>query len=630
MFVCKECGSSFTEGGFCTTDGAELVDASGDPLLGQAVGSYRIASIIGAGGMGTVYRGVQPAIGSRVAIKVLSHDCAANKGLIERFFSEARAVNVIRHENIVNVLDLAFLADGRPYIVMEHLDGAPLSALMYHHGALPIGGLTRVAEESLAALGAAHAKGIVHRDMKPDNVFVTPSGHAKVLDFGIAKLKPELAAGSDATRTGALMGTPQYMSPEQARAQPADARADLYAIGVILFEGICGRRLFDAQSLYELLKLHVEQPPPSPRSLRPDLPPAYEGVILRALEKDPSRRFQTAKEFSEALASAARALPPDSWAPLSLSARDAPPPMSRTPGRAASTRSPSQAPTRASPDAPVGTEPMAPALAAAHVAPAATPHVGAGTVAGTSHTMASAPAAPAAPGRNPLPYFAIATCGVVALGGMGTCVALAAIGSQDDNRDEPAELEDIDIDDEEPDDELDPDIDDPDPGAPADTPGGFNALAFDPQAFLPKAGQLARKRYSDAKLIRFDVDGVTAKGTVNLTLSDHNVLYRFRSPRKSKRPASLPKNVEYEGDCVVYVQADEDGVRTYVPKEMGCGDPLLGPPRCTFKQAWQKARASGAPGGNLAANVGFWADRSGVGRWYFRVDKFSQFIADDC
>src|SRR5688572_19929646 len=219
MYVCPECGSPSREPGFCASDGAALEDASRDPLLGRSVGSYRIARRIGAGGMGEVYRGVQPHIGSRVAIKVLSHECAKSPALVERFFAEARAVNVIRHENIVNVIDLSALPDGRPYIVMEHLEGAPLSAILRRFGPLPLGTLTRLIGDVLDALDAAHAKGVVHRDLKPDNVFVSRSGRAKVLDFGIAKLRPDLAALSDATRTGALLGTPHYMSPEQALGQ---------------------------------------------------------------------------------------------------------------------------------------------------------------------------------------------------------------------------------------------------------------------------------------------------------------------------------------------------------------------------------------------------------------------------
>ncbi len=296
-----------------------LADASSDPLLGRMVGSYRLARLIGQGGMGQVYLGVQPSIDSRVAVKVLSTDCARSPALVERFFAEARAVNVIRHDNIVSVLDLAALPDGRPYVVMEYLDGLPVSGALRLRGPMPLGTLTELTVAVLDALGAAHAKGIVHRDMKPDNVFLTSSGRVKLLDFGIAKLKPEIVEFSDATREGSLVGTPHYMSPEQARGQPVDGRTDLYSVGLIMFEAATGQRAFTADSLYDLLRLHIEQPPRPPRELRPDMPVAFENVILRALEKDPATRFQSAREFALALEQAAPSLPPSSWMPLAAS-----------------------------------------------------------------------------------------------------------------------------------------------------------------------------------------------------------------------------------------------------------------------------------------------------------------------
>src|SRR5688572_10792761 len=172
---------------------------------------------------------------------------------------------------------------------------------------MPLGGLARLVAEVLDGLGAAHAASIVHRDLKPDNIFVTPGGRAKILDFGIAKLRPEI--GGSATRTGSLLGTPHYMSPEQALARAIDARTDIYAMGVILFECATGRRPFDSESLYDLLRQHVDEPPPPPRSLRPDMPAAYEQVILQSLAKDPAHRFATTQALSHALMAAAHELP---------------------------------------------------------------------------------------------------------------------------------------------------------------------------------------------------------------------------------------------------------------------------------------------------------------------------------
>src|ERR1700759_1856944 len=215
MFVCAECGWSQPVPGPCPADGTALSPIGEDVLLGTTIGAYRVARLLGIGGMGRVYKGWHPAIGSRVAIKGLSRECSDRRDLVDRFFSEARAVNLIRHETIVNVLDLAMLPDGRPYIIMEYLDGAPLAALIEHavghQTPLPLGGIARLVAEVLDALGAAHGKGIVHRDLKPDNVFVAPSGRPKVLDFGIAKLSD---VTNTSTRTGSLLGTPHYMSPE--------------------------------------------------------------------------------------------------------------------------------------------------------------------------------------------------------------------------------------------------------------------------------------------------------------------------------------------------------------------------------------------------------------------------------
>ncbi len=316
MFVCPECGRTFPLGGFCTEDGTTVADVAGDPLLGQVVGNYRVASVLGRGGMGIVYKAVHPGIGSRVAIKLLNKECSDNPALVERFFAEARAVNVIRHEALVNVIDLAQLPDGRPYIMMEYLDGTPLSGYFAKYGALPLGTLAKLLLQVLEGLGAAHQKGIIHRDLKPDNLYVTSGARVKILDFGIAKLRPDMASSTAETRAGSVIGTPQYMSPEQAVGQPVDQRADLYSVGVILFEGSTGQRPFPATTLYELLKAHVELMPPAPSSLRPDIPRQLENVLLHALQKDPGYRYQTAQDFHAALEHTLSFLPPESFTAL--------------------------------------------------------------------------------------------------------------------------------------------------------------------------------------------------------------------------------------------------------------------------------------------------------------------------
>ena len=319
-----------------------------DPLLGTEVGRYRIDALLGEGGMGRVYVAVQPAIGSRVAIKVLSDACARDPDLLERFFAEARAVNVIAHEHIINVFDFARLPDGRPFIVMELVDGETLGAIIRRERA-PLGGVISVVREVLSALGAAHALGIVHRDLKPENVLVTAEGHAKVLDFGIAKLAP--GPGSRRTKTGALLGTPAYMAPEQfSGAGEVDLRADIYAAGVMLYEAVTGKLPFEAAQLFDLMRAHVEQPPPSARASRPDVPELLDAAIATALAKSPADRFQSAAAMQQALDNASHSLAPDQWRSLSRR-RSGPMPIrpsgpNQTPGALAPTAaSPTPAPT---------------------------------------------------------------------------------------------------------------------------------------------------------------------------------------------------------------------------------------------------------------------------------------------
>lgn len=273
---------------------------SDDPLLGTTVGRYRIARSIGRGGMGEVYLGVQPSIHSRVAVKVL-HDTAMSRAVVDRFFAEARAVNVIRHENIVSIIDLDVLPDGRPYIIMEYLEGCALSARIEAGPPLSLEDVVRLGSDVADALEAAHARGIVHRDLKPDNVFITQTGRVKVLDFGVAKLAPDINSMQVETRTGALVGTPHYMSPEQAMGLEAGPQSDVYSLGLLIYEALTRRRAFDGDTLYALLKKHVEEQPPRIRALRPEVPPALEAVVDRALAKRASDRYPSAAELRQAL-----------------------------------------------------------------------------------------------------------------------------------------------------------------------------------------------------------------------------------------------------------------------------------------------------------------------------------------
>ena len=269
-------------------------------MIGQSFGNYRALSVLGEGGMGIVYLAEHPEIGRKVAIKVLHADFARDQQVMGRFLNEARAANAIRHPNIIEILDSGVLADRTPFLVMELLEGESLAARIKRLGRLPINDACDFAYQTASALSAAHAKGIVHRDLKPDNLFVVPDPHdesrerIKVLDFGIAKLQQHSPGDSVKTRTGTLMGTPIYMSPEQCRGVGGvDRRADIYALGCILFEMLAGAPPFEAVGAGELIAAHIYEVPPLLSERVIGLPPAIEALVATMLAKDPSERPQT-------------------------------------------------------------------------------------------------------------------------------------------------------------------------------------------------------------------------------------------------------------------------------------------------------------------------------------------------
>jgi eukaryotic-like serine/threonine-protein kinase len=276
---------------------------------GEDIGNYSIVKKIGGGGMGAVYLAEHTLLGRSAAIKVLLRELSHDQELVTRFFNEARAATSIKHPGIVEIYDFGYHTDGSAYIVMELLEGESLATRLRRSGPLPEGRASGLCRLIAGALGAAHAKGIVHRDLKPDNVFIVPDPdvangeRTKILDFGIAKLSTEVQ-GASKTRTGAVMGTPTYMSPEQCKGSgKVDLRADIYALGCILYEMVCGRAPFVAEGAGEVLAQHIYAPVPAPSSIAA-VTPALEQAILRALAKEPVLRFQSANEMATALQTA--------------------------------------------------------------------------------------------------------------------------------------------------------------------------------------------------------------------------------------------------------------------------------------------------------------------------------------
>jgi len=284
----------------------DTTETARDEMIGRVVGSWRVIKLLGEGGMGSVYMGEHPAIGSKVAIKMLHPRFDADERIVERFFNEAKAVNVIGHENIVSILDFN-VADGRRhYFVMEFLHGRALQALVEAGTPLPLERVGPILLQCCRALQAAHERGIVHRDFKPDNVFlIDRSGRAdfvKLVDFGIAKLTD--SPNAHLTQTGTVMGTPAYMSPEQAAGESTiDARSDIYSLGVTMFQMMTGKQPFAeaGPSFGRILAAHLREPPPRPRAIAPEIPAELEEIILKTLEKNPDDRYQTMSELHDAL-----------------------------------------------------------------------------------------------------------------------------------------------------------------------------------------------------------------------------------------------------------------------------------------------------------------------------------------
>jgi eukaryotic-like serine/threonine-protein kinase len=314
-FLCAKCGAELVSpppptatasGGVRSPDMVSSLSPSGS-LTGRTLDEkYYLESKLGVGGMGTVYRAGRLLFGDWVAVKVLHQDQMADPRAVERFRREAQIASRLKHPNVVTAHDFGVSSEGQSYLVMDLAEGESLSSLIKRQGTLAEADAAEIIRQVCAGLDEAHRQGVVHRDIKPQNIIVQtiPEGlQVKVLDFGVAASRD--VAADRLTRTGAIVGTPQYMSPEHCLGEELDGRSDIYSLGIVLFEMLTGVVPFDSPTPTAIVIKHVNDPPPTPRMLNPNISPSVESVALRALEKRRDARPQTAGEMARELIAAA-------------------------------------------------------------------------------------------------------------------------------------------------------------------------------------------------------------------------------------------------------------------------------------------------------------------------------------
>jgi serine/threonine-protein kinase len=389
MMKCPTCGARYSASErLCPKDGAVLEPEQSreKQFIGTTLdGKYLLESFISRGGMGAVYRGTHVMLNRPVAVKMIKADLVTSPEVVRRFQREARAATQLNHPNIVHVYDLGQTSEGTLYIAMELVSGESLKDAIKAQGPLEAARIVRVMSQVCDGLAVAHRAGVVHRDLKPHNIMLTRDREgaelAKIVDFGIAKTF-EIDAKTQLTVEGATLGTPQYMSPEQAAGSNVDGRSDIYSLGVILYEMLTGEVPFQGESVPAVLVKHMSEAPTAPSLRRPDLsiPSALEAIALRCLAKYPADRYATAEDMRAALRDASSDIPPD--APTKRLAASAPADMTMPSGT-----TPPPLPMATPPQSTPGTRPTGPAVmpppvpAAAPAAAASSTHSSRGPIA---------------------------------------------------------------------------------------------------------------------------------------------------------------------------------------------------------------------------------------------------------
>jgi serine/threonine protein kinase len=309
MTTCSHCGSEVSASDVQCAKCGEVLQGDTNGLVGKTLADkYAIKERLGTGGMCDVYLATHTVMGKQVAVKVLKPALAADSTIAQRFEQEARAASRIHHPHAINVMDYGIGQGNIPFIVMEFVRGVTLGELLRREGALSVERAANILRQACGALDAAHSVGVVHRDIKPDNIIIAEydgSDWVEVVDFGVAKVQEDVNRRINLTGADIIVGTPRYMSPEQCEEKPVDARSDIYSLGIVLYEMLSGEAPFKGDSSTRLLVAHAHEPPEPLSDKRPDLSPELAAVVMSALEKDPSRRPQSAGEFARAFQEAA-------------------------------------------------------------------------------------------------------------------------------------------------------------------------------------------------------------------------------------------------------------------------------------------------------------------------------------